>query len=196
MPGATLTPLHKPQEPGLWAPDKVGEITGVEPPQNIGDNYAQRLRGYLSVPVTGDYTFWVAGNDQCELWLSTNEQKFYKRLLASLPPSRPYDPFVTAFREWNKYPEQTSRPVRLEKGKKYFLEILHKEGTGRDHVSAAWQVPGKEREVIPASALEIFTGDTNDADDDSLLDTWENQKGLTVSGTGRMVRMATRTRMD
>jgi hypothetical protein len=181
MPGATLKALRTPQA-GMRAPDKAAEIDGIEPPQNAGDNYLERLRGYLSVPASGEYTFWIAGNDQCELWLSTNEQKFYKRLIAWLPPSRPYDPFVTGFREWTKYPEQMSRPVRLEQGKKYFLEFLHKEGTGRDHVSVAWRAPGGEREVVPASALEIFTGDATDADDDGLPDTWEKGEGLLIAG--------------
>ena len=36
------------------------------------DNYGQRFWGWLKPPQTGDYTFWIAGDDAQQLWLSTD----------------------------------------------------------------------------------------------------------------------------
>jgi len=36
-------------------------------------NYGGRLSGWLYVPLTGDYTFWLSSAGQGELWLSTDD---------------------------------------------------------------------------------------------------------------------------
>ncbi len=53
----------------------VETIAGTAAPSNWGDNYGQRLRAYIIAPETGDYTFWIAGDDYCELSLSTDSSK-------------------------------------------------------------------------------------------------------------------------
>lgn len=45
------------------------------------DHCALRMRGYLTAPVTGTYTFWAAGDDQADVSLSTSESKYAKELL-------------------------------------------------------------------------------------------------------------------
>src|SRR5512133_3218651 len=40
---------------------------------NRADNYGLRARAFVTAPETGEYTFWVAGDDNCQLWLSTDE---------------------------------------------------------------------------------------------------------------------------
>ncbi|MHC4251914.1 MAG: hypothetical protein ACYS9X_22570, partial [Planctomycetota bacterium] len=37
---------------------------------------------------------------------------------------------------------QTSAPVRLEAGTKYYIEAVHKQGSGGDHLAVAWRGPG------------------------------------------------------
>ena len=37
------------------------------------DNYGTRMRWYITAPATGNYTFWIAGDDNSELWLSLND---------------------------------------------------------------------------------------------------------------------------
>ena len=47
-------------------------------------------------------------------------------------------------RSWEKLdPESISKLVRLEAGKRCFIEVLHKEGNGGDHVSVAWRKAGE-----------------------------------------------------
>ncbi|MHC4244854.1 MAG: PA14 domain-containing protein, partial [Planctomycetota bacterium] len=38
-----------------------------------GDNYGIRARGYVYPPVSGDYIFWISGDDESQLWLSTDD---------------------------------------------------------------------------------------------------------------------------
>ena len=46
------------------------------------DNYGGRIYGWLYVPATGDYTFWLTTDDQGELWLSTNDDASNVQLIA------------------------------------------------------------------------------------------------------------------
>ncbi|WP_218029177.1 PA14 domain-containing protein, partial [Segetibacter aerophilus] len=52
-------------------PSKSNPLTSFEAPRNLTDNFAARIRGYICPPQTGYYTFWIAGDDATELWLST-----------------------------------------------------------------------------------------------------------------------------
>ena len=95
-------------------------MTGlVEGQTNTADNYGSRISGVLCAPQTGDFVFWVAGDDNSELWLSTDEDPANAKRIAHVPGwSNP--------REWNKYPEQQSGPVALVAGQKYYMFVLHK----------------------------------------------------------------------
>lgn len=42
------------------------------------------MSGYLIAPTTGNYTFHVAGDDFCQLWLSPTASEFAKQKIASL----------------------------------------------------------------------------------------------------------------
>jgi len=101
---------------------------------NIGDNYGSRMRGYLCPPQSGNYTFYIAGDDAAELWLSTNDKSENKTKIASLST-------YTDFRDWYKYPSQKSITINLNAGTKYYIEVLQKEALGGDHVSVGWKLP-------------------------------------------------------
>lgn len=131
-------------------PSSTGEITAFEGPENIGTNYASRIRGYICAPQSGWYTFWIASNDHSELWLSTDDNPDNKIRIAYL--SRASNP-----REWSKFTTQRSAPIELVQGEKYYIEALHKQGIGTDHVSVGWQLPdGALERPIPGSRLAPF----------------------------------------
>jgi hypothetical protein len=134
-------------------------------------NYGQRLRGTVTAPVTGYYFFWVAGDDSAELWLSSDSRKFQKQRIAYLESWAD----VGAF---DNYPYQRSAPILLQAGQSYYIEILHKQGAGPQHVEVVWQQPGGPREAIPAQYLTSYAKDLDDLDDDDLPDSWERQVGL------------------
>lgn len=122
------------QIPVSIQPSSSGQLTSFEAPQNIAENYGSRIRGYICPPQTGNYTFWIAGDDGVELWLSSGESPAAKARIA-------YHTSWTYFREWNRSSTQKSASIYLEAGKKYYVEALHKEGNGGDHLSVAWQLP-------------------------------------------------------
>ncbi len=129
--------------------------TNFEAPVNFGDNYGTRLRGYVVAPSSGDYVFWIASDDQSELYLSSNDLPENKRLIARVNAS-------TTSREWTKEANQQSAPVPLEAGQRYYIEALHKEGTGSDHVAVGWQLPnGVLERPIPGGQLRPWPISTN-----------------------------------
>ena len=65
------------------SPSNSQNLTLFEAPTNILDNYGVRMRGYVCPPTSGNYTFWVAGDDNAELWLSPNEDRKSTRLNSS-----------------------------------------------------------------------------------------------------------------
>ena len=97
-----------------------------------GDFYGQRLRAVLTVEQSGHRVFRIAGDDQCRLLLTDDAGPYLnKSVLASVPG-------WTRLGEWNRFPTQISSPVYLEAGVGRYLEVLHKEGGGRDHVTVQW----------------------------------------------------------
>lgn len=120
------------------------------------DNFLERFRGYLSPPVGGDYAFWITGDDACELWLSTSEDPGLKSLIARVPQWAPWD-------QWEQDPAQRSRRISLQAGRRYYIEVLHKEGGGDGHVAVRWTLPdGRIESPLPGSRLSPFSamGDT------------------------------------
>jgi hypothetical protein len=151
-------------------------ITGAESPIHIGDQYVQRLRGWVIPEATGEHTFWISGDDRCHLWLSTDASQFNRQKIAWLVNH-------TGVREWTKFPSQQSVAIYLEAGQKYFIEATHQEYGGGDHISIGWQAPGGVREVLPSRVIESFDFDPNDVDGDDLPDDWEVSYGLSTTAT-------------
>ena len=137
--------------------------------------------------------FWISGDDHCELWLSSTDFKFYKRLIAHVGPGPDGDPESGAWThplDWDKFATQRSAEITLTKGSHHFIEVLLKHGNGPDHFAVAWQykLPNQQswspREVIPAGFLVAHPGDPADLDDDYLPDSWESEYGLNPSENG------------
>jgi len=136
--------------PTTTTPNNTATLTQFESPRNLGDNYGARIRGYICPPENGNYTFQLSGDDNCQLWLSSDEDPTHKTMISSVPD-------WTNYREWNKYPTQQSAPVALLAGRRYYVEALHKEGDGYDNISVAWTLPNGQTEIpIAGSHLIPF----------------------------------------
>jgi hypothetical protein len=119
-------------------PDSVAYLGNFEAQSGVGSDYGQRLSGLLAPCTTGDYVFFIASDDQSELWLSTDDNPANKQLLASVSG-------WTNSREWGKYPDaqnNAASPVHLEAGKGYYIEALMKQGGGGDNLAVGWVQPG------------------------------------------------------
>ena len=143
-------------DPQLAYPHFEDLIPGTEPPRNWADYYGQRLKGALTVPVAGRYTFWIASDDGGELWISSDANPANKRRIASVTGS------VSPL-QWNAQTSQQSVGISLEAGQSYYIEALQKEGVGGDHLAVAWQGPSFARQVIDAIVLETIRGAGDDA---------------------------------
>jgi hypothetical protein len=127
-------------------PTGSDEMPTFEAPINTADNYGTRMRGYIHPPETGEYVFWIASDDNSELWLSTDENPANKVRIA-------YVPGWTNSREWGKFAEQRSVAIYLESGRKYYIEALQKEGGGGDNLAVGWRKPSEAKD--PAGMLPI-----------------------------------------
>ncbi|GAB3540666.1 hypothetical protein GCM10027443_38920 [Pontibacter brevis] len=127
-------------------------------PRNFGQQYFSRARGYVVAPVSGNYTFMLAGDDHAELWLSTDEMPSNKAMIAHV-----YN--HTQQFQYDKYSSQTSAPVYLEAGQRYYIEALHREYRGVDHLSVGWVMPdGTIEQVILGQYLRPYVEDTDSLD--------------------------------
>ena len=113
---------------------------------NRYENYGVRVRGWLSTIQTGSYTFWIASSGGAQLWLSTDENPANRVLIAQVLGQ-------TGPQEWTKFPEQQSKAIGLVAGQRYYIEALHKGGSGSDNLAVAWQTPTSSRQVISGRFL-------------------------------------------
>ncbi|GGF21609.1 hypothetical protein GCM10011383_36530 [Hymenobacter cavernae] len=150
VPGDLITDI-----PLASTPSQVSQVSSFATPVNAGDRYAQRLRGYVCPPADGDYVFYIAGDNQAELWLSTDDDPTHKQKLAFVPE-------YTAPGDYGRYASQKSKVVRLLTGHRYYIEALHKEGAGEDHLSVGWQLPDNslQRPIAGAHLMPFVPGST------------------------------------
>ncbi|WP_395745181.1 Ig-like domain-containing protein [Prosthecobacter sp.] len=134
LPGATVASLTSSR---LYPANPNGRdlLAAFDAPQNWDDNTGQRLRGFLYVPVTGQYQFFISSDDESSLRLSTDANPANAVEIAS---QAGWTPPAT----WTWYPSQTSALITLQAGKRYYIEALMKDGNGDDHLSVGWMKPG------------------------------------------------------
>lgn len=137
--------------PTNTTPNSTTTINQFEIPINVENYYGVRVRGYFCAPQTGSYKFWIASDDNGELWVSSNDNPANKSLIASVPG-------WTSSQIWDKYPEQESASIFLVKDQKYYIEALMKEQQGGDNLAVGWQLPdGTLERPMQGTYLSPFT---------------------------------------
>ncbi len=138
-------------------------------PASFADNYGTRMRGYFIPPATGSYTFYIASDDQSQLFLSTDSSPANAAKIAEVTG-------FTTSQQWNKYASQKSAAQPLAGGEWYYIEVLHKEGTGGDNLAVGVEMPegylerpilgnrlqpwGTSKPVVTISATDAVAGET------------------------------------
>lgn len=164
------------QVPVSSTPTSTTQLSSFEIPINAGENYGDRIKGYVVAPVTGSYTFWIAADDSGELWLSSDEDPANKKKIASLLS-------YTNSRQWDKFGSQKSAGIQLEAGAKYYIEALHKQGGGGGNLAVQWMLPsGALESPIPGTRLISYTTTGDDTYTVAPVINLYDKHDLTISG--------------
>jgi hypothetical protein len=103
---------------------------------NTVANYGSQIQGYFHPDNDGWYRFAIASDDAGELWLSTDSNPENKEAIA-------INPSWSASRDYSRQ----SDPIELKKERAYYIESLHKQGTGGGHISVAFSYGTAETNV-------------------------------------------------
>lgn len=135
------------------------------------DDYGRRLRGWLTVPETGEYTFWGIFSQDGEVWLGDSAATA-ERIVSS----RSWN----LKGEWEQTVGQKSLPITLQAGQAYYVDMRLRgnqvnEFQGLRYQKAGWSAPLP----IPTEQLTPFVYDWSVDDDlDGLPTAWEIAHGL------------------
>ncbi|NGO40469.1 hypothetical protein G4L39_13860, partial [Limisphaera ngatamarikiensis] len=129
---------------------QVRAVEAFDSPANFADNYASRLSGLFVPPVTGNYVFFIAADDDADLYLGTNASPASKRLIAQqegwagrnnwLSHGGGGGPLASTQRRSDLWSPDggVSQPyglgIPLVAGQKYWIEAIHREGSGGDNL--------------------------------------------------------------
>jgi len=129
------------------SPSGAVQVKQFQGKVNWNDHYCSRITGYIYPPTSGEYTFWINSDDQSWLFLSSDESPSNKRQIAKVEDYTPLG-------AWEQQQGQKSEPIRLVGGRRYYIEALHAEGSGNDHLAVGWRLPdGTMERPIPGSRL-------------------------------------------
>ena len=150
-------------------PDWFDALTWFED-QDGSDSSGERVSGFITAPSSGFYTFYIASDDESELWLSPDDHSDNKTLIAHVIGN-------AGFRQYTATASQISTPIRLAAGARYYIEALAKQATGAQHLSVAWKQPGETTVPtvpIPGQYLSPYYHLNND------ICIWRHPEGSTV----------------
>ena len=109
-------------------------IPTIDDDTNFTANTGERLRGYFVPPKTGNYYFWIAANNEAELWISNDAESVNKVRRARIVGG-------SGKKVWNAQAIQQSPWLSFVAGQKYYFEVLNNPGSGAvddDHVAVGW----------------------------------------------------------
>ena len=134
--------------------EKIANVLHIE--DNKAD-YRQRIFGFIHPPRSDSYLFGIASDDSSELWLSPSEDPRDKQLIARVFERQSIA--WTRVDELDKYSDQVSKTAfKLERGKKYYIEVLHKQIHGAGFVQVFWRKSDNLNfSVISADNLSTFS---------------------------------------
>ncbi len=119
-------------------------------PNGPDNTYGGRLRAWLTPEVTGDYEFFLRGDDTAELRISLDD-KFDDLDNIDIEADAIDSSLGDTFQEPG-LDLSTSIPISLVKGRRYAIQALWKESNGNDYCQVAWRIlgdPTPAEELLP-----------------------------------------------
>jgi len=149
-----------------------------------GSSTGERLRGYITVPTTGNYYFYLAANGDAaatgnvaELWISIDSEAVNK-----IRRCYTAGPGGTATRDYLAQPSQRSGWLSLVGGQKYYFEVLHNLGTGgpaAGNLAVGWFMDPTGSTTVNAGNVATLVSVTPSY----VLSPWDNPATTAVTGT-------------
>ncbi len=137
--------------PATW----IGAQPAFDNPGNLGINYVTRESGWFIPPATDKYVFFVATDDDSDLWLSSDSTMAKKQVIAQEEGWSPYDSWLTSgdgaatsaaqkrSDQWTLDATGVNPPnaagIALTQGEPYYIELDHHQGGGGDVFSVTYQ---------------------------------------------------------
>jgi hypothetical protein len=142
-----------PASPDILAYIREFSSRPVFPDAASRNDYGGRLSGWIVPPETAEYQFFIRSDDNSQLSLSIDDNPANATVIAS--ESGCCGPF-----EEPGAPE-TSVPISLTEGNRYYIEAIWKEGGGGDYCDVAWRkvgdpAPAISLPFIPGTLLETY----------------------------------------
>lgn len=170
-----------------------GFVMGLDNPGGQND-FARRLSGFFVPPTTGDYVFFVNGDDDTDLFISTDATPGNKRLVAQ-------EQFWSGPLSWNtagnngsiaqKRSDQWSPDggatvpyalgIHLNAGQRYYTEVVFHQGGGGANVQATYKLTTEADPVNGANARMVNTAVGMNAVRCSFVAFTEQPAGVAVS---------------
>ena len=164
-PGAVRTDLENPSF--TTAPSFIHYPSSFETPAGQGVNYAERVSGLFTAAQTANYVFFVASDDDSDLFLSTDNTALNKHLIAQ-------ETLWSSSREWlssgggsvvaskrsdkftgTKWPGGNT--IHLTAGTQYYLEADHHQGGGGDDLAVTFKL-STDTDPANGTAPRLTTG--------------------------------------
>ncbi|XP_068695497.1 uncharacterized protein [Montipora foliosa] len=128
-------------------------VPTFEQPQKWSDFFGARIRTYFSPLQTGNHLFYLSSNAGSKLFISKDDKAKDKTMICDIDGGFPTLPY-----EYDRYSNQKSLPVDLEKGKFYYMESVMKDDHQYDHLEVGMKTPdGTFYKVIPSTFLWTTT---------------------------------------
>jgi Ig-like domain-containing protein/PA14 domain-containing protein len=122
-------------------PRDVARISSFDSRRAYADNghneYGARIRGLFVPTVTGPWTFYLAADDDAQLWVNpSGPDAAGKQMVA-------HQNLITCCQDFQPQGNpRTSVPINLTAGQAYYIEGLYKEGGGDDWMKVAARPSG------------------------------------------------------
>ena len=189
--GTLKTDIEAGRAPTFSSVEPLAEY-GPNGSNEAGSNYGNKLSGWFTPPEDADYVFFVSGDDNIELYLSTDADPANKVIIAAEPQwNNSRDWLVTDRRPGTEQRSDvyagtgwsTGAPavISLLKSSVYYFEAVHQEGGGGDSVSVTFKLANEDDPAngtaprLSAENVGIFL------DPDSLfLNVTEQPKSVSV----------------
>ena len=162
--GGTLNSV----EGGTATLTSIDAITSFQSPSNVADNYAQRISGIFKPSTTGNYVFFVASDDDSDLFISTDATPANKVKVAHQNTWGNGAEWVSAEgggkspgvpdvdRKRSDLFTGNAAGIPLTAGSKYYIEGVMHEGGGGDNFGATFKLVA---DADPANGdASAFTG--------------------------------------